>query len=392
MKSQLQVIGLILLTACNFLLFYRIVKSSSNSFPLLRSYLRANDTSYDLNGNPNNPPAVEEDSTKTGKLVPNGMPKRTIEAKDLSECDRCKLDLPPVLTDKWMTISMPKKSYFRFDAPMDELKWKQAACSAACGEQVLLKKIMKLFPTGKEFLNGETSFRQWQHLINIFMNKITSFQPLLHDKSKFNPLPAEEQVVTSEQAKYIKELLPPPDSIYKETDQFYPVLTAGFPFIKLGSTSYSDSYFQGRESFGGYYISLEKFISMWRANKDNIRTPFVVMYVNNENWGWLSTFFPNRTAPWGFDEDGLQQNVYEFLDHPMTVGLITNQHHNYSHPKIIPLPLGLAGNDKVKAALYTAMQRSVLNTTKHNLLLSSSSNWGPRKCPSVCLNVNLSNH
>ena len=319
-------------------------------------------------------PIVPTSPTKPIKATEN-----TIES-NLSECERCKLNLSPIPTDKWMIIKMPQKSYFNFDIVTNVSKWKESACSAACGEQVLLKQILKQFPENKDFLPGDNSaFAQWQPYINIFMDKINSFQPLLRDKSKFVPLPKSEQIISKSEAELIKTLIPPPGSIYQETDKFYPIITAGFPFIKLGSKSNSTSYFQGEPVGNGYYTSLRKFLSMWKANKDNIKTPYVVMYINNENWGWLSTYYPNRTAPWEFDEDGMQAQVYEFLNHPMTVALITNQHHNYSHSKIIPMPLGLAGNPEVTGDLYTAMKRSVLNETKTNLLLSSSSDWGPRE-------------
>lgn len=63
----------------------------------------------------------------------------------------------------------------------------------------------------------------------------------------------------------------------------------------------------------------------------------------DDNWGWLSTYFLNRTAYYGTRLDGSNvqdpysveyktpiQQAESFLDDPNLVMLLVNQHHNVS--------------------------------------------------------------
>lgn len=170
--------------------------------------------------------------------------------------------------------------------------------------------------------------------------------------------------------------------------------------------------------FGNYYdyyilllfiavtvVAKMKFLKMWHKNRHLIDTPFVAMYVNNENWGYLGTVLPNRTTNWEFCEDPedweLKAHMMGFLDDPQTIALIVNQHHNFTHPKVITVPLGLPDNLDVNRTMFAAMHFNsgvgkAENTAsgagagavhedtggikRENLLFVASSNWGPRKC------------
>lgn len=139
-------------------------------------------------------------------------------------------------------------------------------------------------------------------------------------------------------------------------------------------------------------------MKLWKKNKHLIDTPFVAMYVNNENWGWLSTIFPNRTTTWETcetpDEIDIKEIMMEFLNDSNTIALIVNQHHNYTHPKIITIPLGLPDDHDVDSTIFEAMHtiannnyltnnnnnnESKIEILKSQLLFVASSNWGSSK-------------
>jgi len=91
-------------------------------------------------------------------------------------------------------------------------------------------------------------------------------------------------------------------------------------------------------------VNEHDFLLTWKKSVDNLRTPFIAMHAMNENWGFFSTYFPNRTANWGtccFKKRDLI--MHEFLNHDMTVMMITNQHNNITHPKVewsvAPIPI-----------------------------------------------------
>ena len=46
-------------------------------------------------------------------------------------------------------------------------------------------------------------------------------------------------------------------------------------------------------------MELPDFLNEWWRIKDRITIPFIVLCQGNENWGCLSTVFPNRTRSWG---------------------------------------------------------------------------------------------
>ncbi len=80
----------------------------------------------------------------------------------------------------WCSIVMPTKSYFRFDNPPDDVnRWKLACSQAASGEQVLMKKIRKVFTSHLDFLDGDTFFRKYSSLADVFVDKYRDMSPLV---------------------------------------------------------------------------------------------------------------------------------------------------------------------------------------------------------------------
>jgi len=118
-------------------------------------------------------------------------------------------------------------------------------------------------------------------------------------------------------------------------------------------------------------------------NKEfKISRKVVAIGLFNENWGWLSTYFLNRTIYWSRILDGdEEENPYKpqyrapveqirsFLDNPNIVMLVVNTHHNCSHPKVISFPLGIEVDAK---SFWISLQRGVRNGVKKQHMLYSA--------------------
>ena len=291
--------------------------------------------------------------------------------------------IPDVLCDDsvWCSIPMPAKSLFKFDAPTDERRWRIAQAQAASGEQVLLERASKVFPNPFNFLDGDKSFRKLHDTVDVFFDSASDFQALLpgglsdykrrlENREKNVDNNYEEQLVDlrgeysqalekeySENSKRkLKEkkilegaVRGGDQSVYKRQ-----VVPAPYDFrgakraavLQIGYIAFhkdAGTYFAG-DFKGGVFITRPDFLKHWAAVKEKIDTPFVAMCVLNENWGFLSTMFPNRTAGWGKccdKRDAMHKNLYDFLDHKKTLMLVVGQHHNISHPKVITVPRGL---------------------------------------------------
>ena len=98
----------------------------------------------------------------------------------------------------------------------------------------------------------------------------------------------------------------------------------------------------------------------------------------NENWGWLSSYFPNRTAAWGSCcYKRKDQLTHAFLNHKKTLMLIINQHSNISHPKILMLPRGLPLTwDRTRQIIWQSISANIKYTKKDKLLFAAASSWG----------------
>ena len=127
---------------------------------------------------------------------------------------------------------------------------------------------------------------------------------------------------------------------------------------------------------------------------DNV-PPFIAFPTVDENWGFLSSHFLNRTTGYQMTlalhkptdripKNGQLEEVQSFLDHPKLLMLVTNQHMNITHPKVISLPIGFLGKsvDELWPLARLAAKGHVslfdLSLIKSSLLLSAASDWGPR--------------
>jgi hypothetical protein len=116
------------------------------------------------------------------------------------------------------------------------------------------------------------------------------------------------------------------------------------PIVQIGYAVFDHSrlgFFSGNE-LGGAYLNVFDWFKEWRTVKDKIKRPFIAVVALNENWGVMATKYPNRTAAWGKCCDTPKFSVVrEFLNHPMTLMFVVNQHTNYTHPKLLSLPRGV---------------------------------------------------
>jgi hypothetical protein len=295
---------------------------------------------------------------------------------------------------------MPKVSYYRFDPPTDPYKWRIAQIQASKGEQVLLKRVVKEFPGHSDFLDGDITFRKLHSVFDFFVDEARDLSPLVPSGTVFSSTVGDHRklagpVITSPKMvngkmKYPWELegkhvIPEP----------YDFRTANrSAVVSIGYTAYTrdqQTYFSGNR-VGGAFIDRNLFFKYWRAVKDKIDLPFISICTLNENWGMLSTMFPNRTAGWGRCCDQPKNRiVFEFLDHPKTLMLVTNQHVNISHPKLLIMPRGIPLTwGYTRMIIWDAMRNTLRHTRKKSLLFAAASGWGPRPQILQCVSDKLS--
>jgi len=154
------------------------------------------------------------------------------------------------------------------------------------------------------------------------------------------------------------------------------------PVVEMGYTAFDknlNTYFSGNFA-GGNFVKKEWFFDRWHEIKNKLDYQFITMCSLNENWGVLSTNFPNRTAGWGSCcNKPSDKKLHDFLAHDKTLMFIINQHSNLSHPKLMTLPRGLPMQWEHTARVVWDTQRHILNNVKKTkLLFAAASSWGKR--------------
>jgi hypothetical protein len=288
---------------------------------------------------------------------------------------------------------MPVTSYFRFDPPTDARKWKIAQLQAARGEQVLLKRVVAQFPGHNDFLDGDITFRKLHSIFDFFVDESRDLSPLVPAKvvrgrrdiqeDRESRKLAEQPAITAPKMVNGKLKYPWELEGRRVVPEPYDFRGANrSAVVSIGYTAYTrdqQTYFSGNR-VGGAFIDRNKFFQYWRDVKDRIDLPFISICTLNENWGMLSTMFPNRTAGWGRCCDQPKDKiVHDFLNHPKTLMLVTNQHVNLSHPKLLIMPRGIPLTWGFTRMMIWDAQRNVLkHQRKQKLLFAAASNWGPR--------------
>eukprot|EP01041_Mallomonas_annulata_P002345 gene2345-4558_t len=301
----------------------------------------------------------------------------------ISSCETTKCDDPI-----WCNVKMPPYSLFKFDPPSDSRRWKQAQIRAASGDHILLERIVKTFKHPFDFLDGDRGFRSLHQTVDIFVDDSSWLTALTKDGvNKITTLRAQRKPKSDDQ-KWQKErkYLVPESSDWIEARRA-PIVSVGYnAFARDANTFFAGNY------LGGHYVQKKDFLKNWKLAKDDIIYPFIAMCSLNENWGWLSSYFPNRTAAWGSccyrRKDAL---LHEFLNHKKTLMLIINQHSNISHPKVLMLPRGLPLTwDRTKQLVYQAIHANLKFTKKQTLLFAAASSWGPRPQILQCVSKSFS--
>eukprot|EP00596_Hydrurales_sp_CCMP1899_P005362 CAMPEP_0119037736 /NCGR_PEP_ID=MMETSP1177-20130426/6215_1 /TAXON_ID=2985 /ORGANISM="Ochromonas sp, Strain CCMP1899" /LENGTH=422 /DNA_ID=CAMNT_0006999363 /DNA_START=312 /DNA_END=1577 /DNA_ORIENTATION=- len=239
---------------------------------------------------------------------------------------------------------MPEISYFAgfgFAAPTDEGIWAKAKQDAMSGKQVLLEQVLKVVRTPLDLLNE--NFVRTLKMADVHLCESSGFKPMKSFKG----------------------------------------LSSRAPICSFGYTE--DLKFCG---FGVQSVLAH----IKKSDKEFPDTGFIGIGSMDENWGWLSTHFLNRTTSWGFtfgknvDSRGMPRNgqledVRPFLDHEKLLMMVVNQHTNVSHPKVITIPLRGITLASAKRLFDTGHNALVENKKITKLLVSLSSSWGPR--PSI---------
>jgi hypothetical protein len=304
--------------------------------------------------------------------------------------DREEEPLPDCDDPVWCSIPMPATSYFRFDPPTDAHKWRIAQAQAASGEQVLLKRVVAQFPGHNDFLDGDITFRKLHSIFDFFVDESRDLSPLVPSKKAQDNRFSQEGRRLGEKPEITAPKMVNGKLKYPWELEGRRVIPDPYDFrsanrsavVSIGYTAYTrdqSTYFSGNR-VGGAFIDRNKFFQYWRDVRDKIDLPFISICTLNENWGMLSTMFPNRTAGWGRCCDQPKDKiVHDFLNHPKTLMLVTNQHVNLSHPKLLIMPRGIPLTWGFTRMIIWDSQRNVLkHQRKQKLLFAAASSWGPR--------------
>jgi hypothetical protein len=247
-----------------------------------------------------------------------------------------------VLGDEW-SIPMPSKSSFQgFDAPSDQLKWSRAQQEARQGSQILLRKVQETLKSPSDYIDGDKHFRWLHRMADIFVDKKKGFEQL-NDYNGYR-----------------------------------------VPIVMIGHKEFQFKSFEG-DVIGAKTMGIDDVLN--RINKGLLKFPKKFIAVGNmdENWGWASSCFMNRTASWGFSYDqslgpmksNHNKELLPFLDDPNLIMLVINQHHNITHPKVLTLPRGVFPLNS-KYIWDTSLKVLRTGIKKQRLVTSGSSSWGPR--------------
>lgn len=223
-------------------------------------------------------------------------------------------------------LSMHKKSYFGFPDLDDEMKWLHSCRLAASGRQILLPKILREHTSPYDFIDGDVSFLNLHKQVDEFLDPIEGFV----GRMKITGEQRRRAVPVSYGQFYEKTA-----NTLREHMGRVPILMSAF----LQYSGVKKDYLRGQER--GYKgLSLTQILHHWKKQEAGINSEerFILIGILNENWGLLSSTFPNRTAGWGRVDTNKFPTLMNFLDDPRLVMLVVNQHSNISHPKILTLP------------------------------------------------------
>ena len=223
-------------------------------------------------------------------------------------------------------LTIHKKSYFGFPNLDDKIKWLHSCRIAASGQQVLLPKILLEHTSPYDFIDGDISFINLHKQIDEFLDPNEGFISRMNTTRERG-----RGAVPISYGQFYEKAV----STQREHMNRVPILMSAF----LQYSGVRRDYLRGQDR--GYKgLSLTQILHHWEKQEAAINPEerFILVSILNENWGFLSSTFPNRTASWGKVDTKKFPTLLKFLDDPRLVMLVVNQHSNISHPKIITLP------------------------------------------------------
>lgn len=281
-------------------------------------------------------------------------------------------------TSEWYNIKIPSKSYFGFNTLINSSKWELAKIQAHNGEHILLQRILKLFPSHLNFLDGDTLFRRYHDIADIFIDRYRDFQPLTNNQNNINN--RKKKLYPWEIKGY--EVLPKDHPMLFKTKRAAIVKIGYFAFKKAENSLF------GGGTLGKALLHRDGLLVHWNKSKHYIVKPFIALDTHDENWGLFSTHFPNRTAKWGHCciNEKADYLLPEFLNHNKTIMVLINQHSNITHPKIITTPRGLPQNTHRNRIIWDTMRTMISNNIlKDKLLYTSITNSVNRPQIATCI-------
>lgn len=269
-----------------------------------------------------------------------------------------------VIDPSWKNVEMPKKSLFMgFDPPSDRNRWNEALLKASRGEQVLLQRAMRVLKNPNMFFNVD------EHMNWIFHNQ--------------------DFIVEDIKGKKWGDEIP---SRHAHGG-------GRAPIVLFGKHTFDKANYEGDVTS---IKTLAPDVLIRAPEKAEFKSKIVGLGLPNENWGWASSYFLNRSVTWGLAMDRSPLTPYSnawmypdeylrsFLDKEELIVMIVNQHHNLTHPKVLSTPLGVAKG--TSHHIWDAMQlldAKNISKDSRRLLLSLGSNYAYRPAIRECVARNI---
>jgi hypothetical protein len=281
----------------------------------------------------------------------------------------------------WANINMPEFSHFKFlDPPTDINHWRRCQAVAASGQQIILQEIIKKNIHPFNIVLGDITFRKYEKMVDYYIDNDRMFSSISN-----GVVSVETKRNNNLKAKFRKKMKNKSNINNNQSNNNNPALLQhheyAFPQMQrhpIVQNGYMKIY--APLNFKFYNVPREQLLNEFNAVKQNITSPFILISVNNENWGFLSTHVPNRTKAFEYccDRENMEK-IINFFNDDKVLMVVINQHSNISHPKLLTMPLGLhTGQRKNTVKIIYDAQKYVLrnNLSKRPLLLSISSSWG----------------
>lgn len=274
----------------------------------------------------------------------------------------------------WCNILPPKTSFYGFNTSINLNLWNKAKLFSFQGKQIFLNKIIQILNQPFNFIDGDKTFLNIEHIVDYFIDPKFMFSKITNG-----------YISNNHKKKYASYILKNGKDDEKYIRQEYNNINylKRAPIFQIGSFRYDKN---GKIITVGVSAirspSRQEFLTEFSEIESHIQYPSIFICALNENWGWISTTFPNRTNAWGrFPKTLLQRNqMMKFLNSDKVLMLAVNQHINISHPKILVLPRGIPLQwVNTPRILWDAMNWIKNRESKTVLLASFASGWGPRE-------------